>query len=110
MRDILYALRSFRRHPGFVLAAILVLALGIGANSAIFTVVRAVLLAPLPYRDPERLVRIYERDVVGTSPFNNISAPNFIDWQKASSSFESMGYWGDWASSLTPSDGGLPES
>ncbi len=110
MREIRYALRTLGRSPGFSLAAIFVLALGIGANSAIFTVVRAVLLAPLPYRDPDRLVRLYERDVVGTSPFNVVSAPNFLDWQKEASSFESMGYYGDWSTSLTPSDGGLPEN
>ncbi|MBZ5604823.1 MAG: ABC transporter permease [Acidobacteriia bacterium] len=110
MRDIRYALRTLSRSPGLSLAAILVLALGIGANSAIFTVVRAVLLAPLPYRDPDRLVRLYERDVVGTSPFNVASAANFYDWQRDATSFESMGYWGDWQTSLTPSDGGLPET
>jgi predicted permease len=92
------------------LSAVLVLALGIGANSAIFTVVRAVLLAPLPYRDPDRLVRVYERDVVGTSPFNSVSAPNFYDWRKDANSFESMGYYGDWGVSLSPTDGGLPET
>jgi predicted permease len=110
MRDLRYALRTLARNPGFTLAAILVLALGIGANSAIFTVVRAVLLAPLPYRDPDRLVRLYERDVIGTSSFNVVSAPNFYDWQKEANSFEQMGYYGDWSSSFSSSDSGLPEN
>jgi len=110
MRDIRYALRTLSRNPGFSLAAILVLALGIGANSAIFTVVRAVLLAPLPYREPDRLVRLYERNVIGTTAFNVVSAPNFYDWQKEANSFEQMGFYGDWSSSFSPSDGGLPEN
>jgi hypothetical protein len=55
MREIRYAFRTLSRNPGFSLTAMLVLALGIGANPAIFTFVRAVLLAPLPYRDPDRL-------------------------------------------------------
>jgi putative ABC transport system permease protein len=109
MRDLRYALRALSRNPGFSLAAILVLALGIGANSAIFTVIRAVLLAPLPYPDPDRLVRLYERDVVGTYPFNVVSGPNFYDWKKEANSFEAMGFYGDWSASLSPSDGGLPE-
>src|SRR5579872_2459113 len=109
MREIRYALRTLGRNPGLSAAVILVLALGIGANSAIFTVVRAVLLAPLPFRDPDRLVRLFERDVIGPSAFNVVSAPNFDDWKEQSSSFESMGYWGDWGSSSSPSDGGLPE-
>ena len=64
MRDLRYAFRTLLRNPGFGIAAVLVLALGIGANSAIFTVVRAVLLAPLPYAQPDRLVNLYESKVV----------------------------------------------
>src|SRR5579885_1308674 len=109
MRYLRYAIRALGRNPGFSIAAILVLALGIGANSAIFTVVRAVLLAPLPYRDPDRLVRLYERDVVSSTAFNVLSGPNFYDWRSASHSFESMGFWGDSEVSFSPSDGGLPE-
>src|SRR5262249_22127285 len=89
--------------------AILVLALGIGANTAIFTVVRAVLLAPLPYHDPDRLVRLFETQVISSSAFNVVSGPNFYDWRSQSASFESMGYYGDWGASFSPSDGGLPE-
>jgi predicted permease len=109
MREIRYTLRTLRKSPGFSLAAILVLALGIGANSAIFTVVRAVLLAPLPYPASDRLVNLYERDVIGDNPFNIVSAPNFYDWERDSTSFERMAFSGDWSLSFTPSDGGLPE-
>jgi len=110
MRDIRYAFRTLRRNGGLCGAAILVLALGIGANSAIFTVVRAVLLAPLPYRDPDRLVRLYERAVIGTGAFFPLSGANFYDWRSQATNFESMGFFGEWGSSFSPSDGGLPEN
>lgn len=110
MRDFRYALRTLARNPGFSLAAVLVLALGIGANSAIFTVIRAVLLAPLPYPDPDRLVNLYERDVIGTFPFNVVSGPNVLDWQRDARSFEQIAFWGEWGSSFAPDDGGLPEN
>jgi predicted permease len=109
MRDIAYALRTLARNRGLSIAAILVLALGIGANSAIFTVVRAVLLAPLPYQDPDRLVSLYERDVVGSNPFNVVSARNFYDWRNASASFNSMGFYAEQDADFLPSDGGLAE-
>ena len=109
MRDIRYALRTLLRSPGFSAAAMLVLALGIGANSAIFTVIRAVLLAPLPYPHPERLVDLYERDV-GPGQFNVVSAPNFFDWQRDAHTFEHMALYGDWIASFAPDDGGLPEN
>ena len=110
MKEIRYALRTLARSRGLSLAAILVFALGIGANSAIFTVVRAVLLAPLPYPAPDRLVQLFERDVIGTSSTNVVSAPNFYDWKARSKSFESMGYYGEWQASFSPTDGGLPEN
>ncbi len=90
MRDLRYAFRTLARNPSFSAAATLVLALGIGANSAIFTVVQAVLLAPLPYRSAERLVRLHERNVVGETQFNVASWPNFSDWQRDSKSFSEM--------------------
>ena len=98
------------RNPGFSVAAVLVLALGIGANSAIFTVVQAVLLAPLPYQSPERLVRLFERNVVAENPFNVLSWPNFADWQADSKSFDEMAAYGDSNVSFSGSDEGLPEN
>jgi putative ABC transport system permease protein len=110
MRNLRYALRTLARNPSFSVAAVLVLALGIGANSAIFTVVQAVLLAPLPYKSPERLVRLYERNVVAENPYNVVSWPNFSDWRTQSKSFSDMAVYGDLGASFSPSDGGLPEN
>ncbi|HKG90263.1 MAG TPA: ABC transporter permease [Gemmatimonadaceae bacterium] len=89
-RDVRYAFRSLRRAPGFVAIAVFCLALGIGANAAIFSVINAVLLKPMPFREPERLVRMYEakRDKSGFT--GSVSVPNFRDWKAQSRSFERM--------------------
>ncbi len=92
-RDLRFAIRQFSQRPGFTLTAILVLALGLGANTAIFSLVNAFLLRPLPYKDPGRLVGLFERDPVGppgSDPYNAVAAGNFLDWQKESKSFEQM--------------------
>src|SRR5580692_2366723 len=87
MQDIRYAFRLLAKSPGFTTIAILTLALGIGANTAIFSVVNGVLLRPLPFRDPSRLVLIAEK-----SPFPVISTSreNYLDWRDQSQSFEAM--------------------
>src|SRR3984957_10399147 len=87
MQDIRYAFRLLTKSPGFTAIAILTLALGIGANTAIFSVVNGVLLRPLPFRDPSRLVLIAEK-----SPFPVISTSreNYLDWRDQSHSFEAM--------------------
>ena len=89
-RDFRYALRMLKRSPGFTAVAVLTLALGIGANSAIFSVVDAILLRPLPYPEPERLVRIWESSAKYDSPRNVVNPLNFLDWRDHSQSFESM--------------------
>ncbi len=85
LRDVRYALWSLRRNPGFAIAAIGVLALGMSANTAMFSVVDAVLLKPLPYPEPERMVTVGESDV-----YMGASTLNFVDWRRLSHSFAAL--------------------
>jgi putative ABC transport system permease protein len=89
-RDLRYSVRTLRRTPGFTSIAVIVMALGIGANVALFTVVRSVLLKPLPFEDPDRLLAIYERPN-GGGQFNTIAGGIFREWQRNNQSFEHMG-------------------
>jgi predicted permease len=86
--DLRYALRMFRKNPGFAAIAILTLALGIGANTAIFSVVEGVILAPLPYFQPDRLVMVWENNP--RFPRVWVSHLNFQDWQRSAHSFRQM--------------------
>lgn len=85
IEDVRFSLRLFRRNPGFALIAIATLALAIGANTAMFTVVHGVLLQPLPYPDADRLVMVYES--TPTAEQSSIAYPNFLDWRRESDSF-----------------------
>ena len=85
-----YAVRLLRRSPGFAVVSILVIALGIGVNAALFTVVRGVLLKPLPFADPQRLVRLYEDTFNHRFAFNSSAAGMFSEWEKQSQSFSGM--------------------
>ncbi|HEX8652691.1 MAG TPA: ABC transporter permease [Pyrinomonadaceae bacterium] len=107
VQDLRFGARVLRKRPGFTAVAVVALALGIGANTAIFSVVEAVLLRPLPYERPEQLVWMYEdgRDV----PNRWVSYPNFLDWRARGRSFEAMSATRGWATTLT-GDGGPPES
>ncbi|HEY6349121.1 MAG TPA: permease prefix domain 1-containing protein [Candidatus Angelobacter sp.] len=75
--DVRYGVRTFRRSPGFTAVVVLTLALGIGANTAIFSVVQGVMLAPLPYHDPDRLVLVWQSN--SHSPHVSMSLPDFED-------------------------------
>src|SRR3981189_3224302 len=88
-QDVRYGLRVLAKNPGFTAVAILTLALGIGANTALFSVVNGVLLNPLPFPNPDQLVAVYSR----TANFKESSSsyPNFLDWQKQNKSFASLG-------------------
>jgi predicted permease len=88
LQDLRYGARMLRKNPGFTLVAILTLALGIGSNTAIFSVVNGVLLNPLPYPHPEQLVTVHESKP--NFEFGSISYPNFRDWQRDNRSFSSM--------------------
>ena len=87
-QDLRYGLRSLRKKPGFTLTAVIAIALGIGANTAIFSLINGVLLRSLAYADPDRIVMVWERSVNATNPRNVVSPANFLDWQKQSRSFE----------------------
>jgi predicted permease len=96
MNDLRYAVRALRRSPGFAAVAVLTLALGIGANTAIFSVVNGVLIRSLPYRHPERVVRVLGHYVSGRSSSTTISLPNFVDWRAQSTVFSSMALYDEW--------------
>lgn len=94
LQDLRYALRVLAKSPGFTVIAVLTLALGIGANTALFSVVNGVLLNPLPYPQPERLTALYSR--TKQFQYSSISYPNFLDWQRDNRSFSALGaYRGD---------------
>jgi putative ABC transport system permease protein len=90
LRDIRYGIRSLVRRPGFTAIAVATLALGIGANTAIFSVVNAVLLRPLPYRDSGRIVTLWQNNLKAGVSRNDVSPANFLDWREQNKSFESM--------------------
>jgi predicted permease len=89
-QDIRYASRVLKRHPGFAVAAVLTFALGIGASTAMFSVVHGVLLRPLPYAEPDRLVVLWERNTALGSDRNVVSVPNFEAWRARARSFTGM--------------------
>ena len=101
LQDLRFGMRTLRRSPGFALIAILTLALGIGANSAIFSVVNAVMLRGLPYEHADRLVTIWETTPKGTA---SVAHPNFLDWRAQSKSFEDLAAWGRDTLTLTGSE------
>ena len=93
LADLRYALRMFRKNPGFAAIAILTLALGIGANTAIFSVVEGVMLAPLPYFQPDRLVMVWQYNRT-LKHVISVSYPDFLDWQRDAHSFRQMAAFG----------------
>ena len=90
LRDLRYSWRTLRKLPGFSMVALLVLALGIGANTAIFSVVNSIVLRPLPYPGADRLALIWETDLKDGIQREGPSGPNFLDWREQSQSFEEM--------------------
>jgi putative ABC transport system permease protein len=101
-QDLVYAARALRKNPGFTVVAVLTLALGIGATSAIFSVVNAVLLQPLPFRDPQQLVMVFAVGH-GNDRHDVVSYPTFVDWRDQSSAFEGAAAYA--SRSLTVADG-----
>ena len=100
-RDLRFGFRLLLKNPGFASIAVLALAIGIAANTAIFSVVYATLLAPLPYPHPEQLVMIWSR-IQGNR--NVTAAGNFLEWQRDSTAFQAMGAWSGTSINLSTSD------
>jgi len=90
LRDARFGLRLFRKNPSFVAVAVLTLALGIAANTAIFSLVYATFLAPLPYRDPDRLVMVFSR-LGGNRALAD--AGDFVEWKRRATVFEDLNAW-----------------
>jgi putative ABC transport system permease protein len=97
IQDVRFGLRLLRKNPGFTAVAVITLALGIGANTAIFSVINAVLLKPLPFEQPDRLVKVYhtppQTSFPGIPTFS-VSPANFLDWRTQSRAFEGMAAYG----------------
>jgi hypothetical protein len=110
-RDLRFSLRALRRTPGFTVIAILVMALGIGANVALFTVVRGVLLKPLPFEDPDHLVMLYEAGLHedDTAGSNVVSGGMYAEWKKLNRSYSSLALTQSIRVGLSGSGGQLPE-
>jgi len=110
-RDLRFSLRALRRTPGFTIIAILVMALGIGANVALFTVVRGVLLKPLPFQDPDRLVMLYESGLHEdeTPVYNVVAGGIYAEWKKQNQSFSNIALVRESRVGLSGSGGQLPE-
>ncbi|HJR60186.1 MAG TPA: ABC transporter permease [Vicinamibacterales bacterium] len=102
LQDLRYAFRMLGTAPGFTLVAVLTLALGIGANTAIFTVVNALLLRPLPYANPDRLVMVWQDFRGRGGPADEWASPgNYVDWSREKSLFENVAAISNWRPALT---------
>jgi predicted permease len=111
VRDLRYGARTLGRSPGFALIAIVVMALGIGTTTSLFTIVRAVLLRPLPFRDPGKLVMVYEHFRVDTQGdgLNAVSSGDFHSWRDETHGFQEMAAWRQYGFNLTGEHSELPE-
>ena len=114
-RDIPYAMRSWRRHPGFTLAAVLTIGLGVGASTAIFSIINTIMVRPLPYRDADRLVQVAENitrsgtDGTRYSRRFGLTQAEFLEWRTRATSYEHMaGVINLMSGQLHTSDGPVP--
>jgi putative ABC transport system permease protein len=103
-QDLRFAVRTLRKNPAFSIVAVLTLALGIGANTAIFSVVNTVLLKPLPFKDSNRLVIVWETNQQKGQQRDQVSSGNFADWQNQNQSFEDSAAYFNWTNNLTGLD------
>ena len=105
LQDVRFAVRTLIKNPAFTIAAVLCLALGIGVNATIFSCVRATLLRPFPYKDPDNLLAIGESNPTRGWHMNSVSYPNFRSWQADNSTFESVGLYAGASLNLAKDDG-----
>jgi predicted permease len=105
-KDLRFAIRQLRRNPGFTVTAIIVLTLGVCASLAIFAFVDAALIKPLPYRDPARLVGVFER--IAAMPRSNLSYPDYLDWKRLNTVFTSMDMYNRNGFQLNTKEGAEP--
>ena len=110
LQDVRYGLRGLLKRPGFTCLAVLTLALGIGINTSLFTVVHSVLLRPLPFPEPERLMSLYERGVADDNHDNVVAGGQFEDWHRQATSFEQMALVGEDSANLSGDGDTLPEA
>src|SRR5262245_52475248 len=108
-QDIRYGVRVLAKRPAFTAVVVLTLALGIGANTAIFTVVDAALLRALPYKEPDRLVQLWETRSTGEINQLDASYPDYQDWGQASEAIAGIGGYTGWGGSFTLTGHGTPE-
>lgn len=104
IKDIRYAIRSLSKRPALTIIAIVTLAIGIGANSAIFSFVNALLLKPLPFPDPERVVALWDKVPSRGVERNEVTVANYLDWRAQNKTFEQLGIYRWWSTNLTGSD------
>src|SRR5690349_21558917 len=93
LQDLRYGARVLRKKPGFTAVLVMILALGIGANSALFSVISAAILRPVPWEDPGRIVNVWETSAQRGENNNLVSATNFLDWREQCQSFEQVAGW-----------------
>jgi len=103
VQDVRYGVRALIKAPGFTLVAVITLALGIGANTAIFSVTDAVLLRPLPFRDPQQLVAVWETNHNEGNALWRVAPANFVDWRAQADRFSDVAAFGGFAATLTGS-------
>jgi predicted permease len=108
LRDVRFGARGLMRSKGFSITAIAVMALCIGATTSLFTIVRSVLLKPLPFRDPDKLVMVYEH-FRNQQPYNPVAAGDYLDWRAKTHGFEDMAAWQHWSFNLSGEHDELPE-
>ncbi len=103
-QDLRFTVRMLAKNPGFTAAAVLTISIGIGANTAIFSVVYGVLLRPLPFADPEQLVAIWESNPDAGQPHQRVAAPTFLDWRRDNQSFEVISAFHETSKVITDAD------